>query len=213
MARLKTASGANIAFAACVLFAALAALLTSCGGQETRLAVSAGQSRESRTGRPSGSGEVSSNVLFADYAGTQACAKCHAERVRTWLASPMHNMTREPALADIKGPFDGTTFRFKDDTARLETVGGARFISIQSKRFGAGTYRLTRVIGGHHREDYAGVLVASARADAAPLSPSVFQIMCSVAPGVRASTWAGPVASSWVTAGKIRMPMCIVVPS
>jgi hypothetical protein len=37
----------------------------------------------------------------------------------------------------------------------------------------------------------------------------VFQIMCSVAPGVRARTCAGPVASSWVTAGKIRIPMCM----
>jgi hypothetical protein len=36
---------------------------------------------------------------------------------------------------------------------------------------------------------------------------SVFQTMCRVAPGVRARTWAGPVASSWVTLGKIRMPM------
>ncbi len=108
-------------------------------------------------------------MLFADYAGSQACAKCHADRVRTWFASPMHNMTREPALADVKGPFDGTTFRFKDDTARLETVGGARFITIQSKKFGAGTYRLTRIIGGHHREDYAGVLVPAARADVAPV--------------------------------------------
>ena len=46
-------------------------------------------------------GEVTSNVVFADYAGTQACAKCHAGHVKTWLASPMHNMTREPSLADV----------------------------------------------------------------------------------------------------------------
>jgi predicted CXXCH cytochrome family protein len=146
---------------------AVAALL-ACGGP--------GESRRAANPVKNAAGdgarlrEVSSNVLFADYAGTQACAKCHADRVRTWLASPMHNMTREPALADVKGPFDGTTFRFKDDTARLEMVGGARFITIQSKKLGAGTYRLTRIIGGHHREDYAGVLVGAARADAAPLA-------------------------------------------
>jgi len=67
---------------------------------------------------------VSSNVLFADYAGTRACEKCHSDKVQTWLASPMHNMTREPTVADVKGPFDGTTFHFKDDTARLETKNG-----------------------------------------------------------------------------------------
>ena len=29
----------------------------------------------------------------------------------------------------------------------------------------------------------------------------VFQIMCILAPGTRDRTWAGPVASSWVTLG------------
>ena len=105
--------------------------------------------------------DVTSNVTFADYAGTRACEKCHAEHVQTWLASPMHNMTREPSLADVKGPFDGTTFHFKGDTARLETKNGTRFVTIESKKFGTGTYRVTRVIGGHHREDYAGTLAGA----------------------------------------------------
>ncbi|MBS2016995.1 MAG: hypothetical protein JST00_29175 [Deltaproteobacteria bacterium] len=110
--------------------------------------------------------DVASNVLFSDYAGTQACAPCHADRVRTWLASPMHNMTREIDRAEVKGPFDGTVFRFKEDTAKLETVGGARFMTLSSKKYGGGVYRLTRVIGGHYREDYAGVAVEAARPDA-----------------------------------------------
>lgn len=105
---------------------------------------------------------VSSNTFFDDYAGTQSCAKCHAERVRTWLASPMHNMTREIEGAEVKGPFDGTVFRFKDDTAKLETINGARFITLTSKKYADGKYRVTRVIGGHYREDYAGVAVGGA---------------------------------------------------
>ena len=111
--------------------------------------------------------EVGSNVLHADYAGTRACEKCHAGIVKSWVASPMHNMTREAAGAVIHGPFDGTTFRFKDDTAKLEMDRGARFVTIDSKKFGKGTFRVTRVIGGHHREDYAGAQVAAPRADAA----------------------------------------------
>lgn len=156
-------SGTLTATVAAVM--AAAALFACVAPRETMPPASHAASNAAAASR-----EVSSNVLFADYAGTQACARCHAERVQSWLRSPMHDMTREPALADIKGPFDGTVFRFKDDTARLETVNGARFITIQSKRFGAGTYRLTRVIGGHHREDYAGVLVGAARADAPPLA-------------------------------------------
>lgn len=133
-----------------------------------------GQARQSR--------EVSSNVRFADYAGTQACEPCHASHVRSFLQSPMHNMTRtvgpgnlsaraaagSPPVteAQLRGPFDGTTFRFKGDEARLEMVSGARFLTVRSERFGSATYRITRVIGGHYREDYAGVPVAGPRVDA-----------------------------------------------
>jgi len=109
-------------------------------------------------------------VTFADYAGTRACEPCHADKVKSWLASPMHNMTREAANADPKGPFDGTTFRMKDDSARLESVGRARFVTLASQRYGSGIYRVTRIIGGHYREDYAGVPVAAAKPDASPLS-------------------------------------------
>ena len=124
------------AHAALIAGLGLGLAVASCGPAAS---VSSSPSAPGRAGR-----EVSSNVEFADYAGTQACAKCHAGHVKSWLASPMHNMTREPSLADVKGPFDGTTFRFKVDSARLETVGTARFITIQSTRFGAGIYRLTR---------------------------------------------------------------------
>jgi predicted CXXCH cytochrome family protein len=83
----------------------------------------------------------------------------------------MHNMTREPEGAAVKGPFDGTVFRLKDDTARLESAGGARFVTVDSARYGKATFRLTRVIGGNHREDYAGVAVGRASPDAEVLSP------------------------------------------
>lgn len=138
--------------------------LASCGP-----AVVAPAERGTAVGA-SPSRDVSSNVLFKDYAGSRACARCHADQVESWLRSPMHNMTRDPAVADVHGPFDGTTFKFKDDTARLDTVGGARFVTLDSRRFGSGIYRLTRVIGGHHREDYVGTAVASARADAVPVT-------------------------------------------
>lgn len=115
-------------------------------------------------GLPGGSsGTVASNVTFDDYAGTQACASCHAQYVASWLRSPMHNMTREAKGAELQNPFEGT-FRLKDDEAKLTRDGAARFVSIDSKRFGKGVWLVTRVIGGHHREDYAGVPVEAARA-------------------------------------------------
>src|SRR4051794_16427288 len=66
---------------------------------------------------------VKSNVRFEDYAGSNACARCHPSEVAAWRRSPMHNMTRDAKLAEIKGPFDGTTFHLRDDSAKLESAG------------------------------------------------------------------------------------------
>ena len=107
---------------------------------------------------------VSSNVLRADYAGSEACASCHADLSERWRRSPMHNMTREMPGAVVLAPFAGPALRFKDDRVDLEQHGDARFVRVTSPQFGDALYRVTRVIGGHHREDYAGVLVKDAGA-------------------------------------------------
>lgn len=105
---------------------------------------------------------VQSNILRADYAGSAACEPCHTDISEAWMRSPMHQMTRLPKEAVIDAPFNGTTFRFKDDSATLETVDGERYVTIRSKRFGDGIYRVSKVIGGRIREDFAGVRVSVA---------------------------------------------------
>ena len=74
----------------------------------------------------------------------------------------MHLMTRVPEGAHIRAPFDGTTFRFKDDSARLTEKDGARFVELTSPRGGRHVYRVTRVIGGRYREDFAVLQMAHA---------------------------------------------------
>lgn len=103
--------------------------------------------------------EVKSNVLRADYAGSAECAKCHRDIADKWLASPMHNMTRVDGVGVSRAPFSGLALRFKDDRVELEEKDGARLVHVHSARFGDSDYRVTRVIGGHHREDYAGVSI------------------------------------------------------
>lgn len=105
-------------------------------------------------------GFVKSNILRADYAGSQACEACHSDVYRAWAASPMHRMTRIPETADIRAPFDGSKFQFKDDWLRLTSDAGVRFVEVTSGSFGHHVYRVTRVIGGRYREDFAGVEVA-----------------------------------------------------
>jgi predicted CXXCH cytochrome family protein len=113
-----------------------------------------------------GVARVASNIVRADYAGSAACAPCHREIHAAWQRSPMHRMTRVPETADVRAPFDGRTFTFKDDTARLTEVDGARFVTLASPTFGDHVYRVTRVIGGRYREDFAGVEVAAPAPDA-----------------------------------------------
>jgi predicted CXXCH cytochrome family protein len=98
-------------------------------------------------------------MLRADYVGSERCASCHAEIHAVWASSPMHQMTRLPGEARIRAPFDGSRFQFKEDSARFTQQGGERYVDIASPRFGDHRYRVTRVIGGRYREDFAGVEV------------------------------------------------------
>ena len=72
----------------------------------------------------------------------------------------MHKMTRLPLSAQIRAPFaDKPTFHFKDDELTLDENAGERFMHVRSGKYGEHTYKVTRVIGGRYREDYAGVEV------------------------------------------------------
>ena len=111
-------------------------------------------------------GEVTSNVLRSDYVGSRACEACHQDIYRAWDKSPMHRMTRIAEAAEVRAPFDGSSFRFKDDSVKLVQDGNERFVVIASQPFGNHVYRVTRVIGGRYREDFAGVEVSEPRVGA-----------------------------------------------
>lgn len=104
---------------------------------------------------------VASNVLRADYAGSQACGDCHGEVYAKWQHSPMRNMTRDVSMATIRAPFDGATLRIANDTATMEMQGGARFMRVTTRK-GTERYRITKVIGGRYREDFVGINVTDA---------------------------------------------------
>jgi hypothetical protein len=68
----------------------------------------------------------------------------------------MHRMTREARGADVRGPFDGTRWQFKQDAVVLDHSGADRYMRVESGGVST-TYRVTRVIGGRTREDYVGI--------------------------------------------------------
>jgi predicted CXXCH cytochrome family protein len=145
-----TPFGAWVPIVGVVLAAAVSACVAGHGGRGTGGAAS----------RPAGPGPVASNVEARDYAGSQSCAPCHADLVRTFTASPMHRMTRMVTDTTTAAPFQGESLTLGDDRATLETRGGARFVRVEANGRASLLYRVTRVIGGHHREDFVGVLVA-----------------------------------------------------
>jgi predicted CXXCH cytochrome family protein len=111
--------------------------------------------------------DTPSNLLRQDYAGSSRCAGCHQDVYERWSESPMRLMTRHSTDVASPAPFDGATFRFKDDLATMtRDEAGGRYVHVQSSKFGDAWYRVTKVIGGRYREDYAGVRVAGARAKA-----------------------------------------------
>ena len=69
----------------------------------------------------------------------------------------MHEMTRASDTAKINAPFAGEQFDFKADHALASERDGQRYLRIASSQFGDHEFRVTKIIGGHHREDFAGV--------------------------------------------------------
>ncbi len=130
-------------------------LLAACSGSSARPAAPA-----------PADDRVASNILFQDHAGSAACRPCHVDIYRAWSSSPMRNMTRVVGGAEVRAPFDGASLRVGNDSTTAETIGGARFMRVAGAG-GEHLFRVTRVIGGRFREDFAGVEVTGA---ADPLS-------------------------------------------
>lgn len=122
--------------------------------------VSCGKTKVTAPNAPAPS--LISNVTRADYAGSAACAPCHGELHDRWMKTPMHGMTRRIENTAVDAPFDGTVFHFKRDFATLETHGGRKYVRLEAAEKAASVlYRVTKVIGGRYREDFAGVEVTS----------------------------------------------------
>ena len=132
------------AFAATVF-----SLLAACGGKQS--------ATEPPPPVASGKQYVTSNITRADYAGSAECKDCHKKIYAKWQHSAMRNMTRLSAGATIREPFNGTVFHFRGDTVTLETIDGAPHMRIKVRNSIERLFKITKVIGGSHREDFVGV--------------------------------------------------------
>ena len=134
------------------------------------LGVACGERSGARSKARPSSGAALSNVRYADFVGSQACAGCHPAIYERWSHSPMHRMTRRSTEGVSQAPFDGAQFHFKGDVASMRTEAGKHYMHLESRAYPSAWYRITKVIGGRYREDYAGVEVAAPRPEAPPTS-------------------------------------------
>jgi predicted CXXCH cytochrome family protein len=109
------------------------------------------------------------NATRAAYAGTEACAACHADLVAAFRRSPMHRMTRALGAAhpetEVQSPWP-SSFRFHGDRARFEKDGAGERRLVLDGESGSHVYGLTKIIGGRVREDFVGIELG---ADGRPL--------------------------------------------
>jgi hypothetical protein len=127
---------------------AVAAILGACrASPATPAVVPAG---------PAPGAVVASNILRGDYAGSRACADCHAAIASAWEASAMRGMTRDARTAVIRAPFDGQALQIGGDTATMAMRDGARVVDVVTPA-GTETFRVTKVVGGRYREDFIGL--------------------------------------------------------
>ena len=114
----------------------------------------------------------------------------------------MHRMTRDARAAEVRAPFDGTRWRFKGDAVVLERRSGVPYVRVEPAAGEPKTFRVTRIIGGRTREDFAGVDV-QAQSDPEVVLPISFVFATaalrykgySVMVHERATLHAGPVWS------------------
>jgi predicted CXXCH cytochrome family protein len=153
MVQMRTILGSTASVVrSCALIAACVVSAGCGGGSRSNLGAQSLAARKTFM-----NSSVRSNVTREDYAGSAACLPCHAGLAAAWERSPMHRMTREARGADVRAPFDGTVWRFRGDAAVLEKRGDERFIRVEPAGGAPRTFRITRVIGGRTREDFAGV--------------------------------------------------------
>lgn len=102
-------------------------------------------------------GQPTSNILRSDYAGSSACQSCHPTQYAAVIQSPMHRMTRDIRSADVRAKFGGESLTLGADRAELITTNRERRLRLAKEGTNPREFRVTKVIGGRYREDFAGV--------------------------------------------------------
>lgn len=128
-----------------------------------------GEEASAAVGHASVNTGTNSNVRHADYAGSQNCQECHAEKYRDWTSHAHRWMNAMAEPETVKGDFTGKksiryqggvgTFFREENEYRMRTERSDR----------TRTYHVTRTIGSRFYQYYVGKLIESSQQEPADL--------------------------------------------
>ena len=97
---------------------------------------------------------VNQSDVSADYAGSNACARCHENEHGQWSRSLHVRMTKPAAEALIVGDFDDASFADHGRAYRMETRDGRRFLSVSHGGRPAERFEVHYTLGAKRFQGY-----------------------------------------------------------
>jgi predicted CXXCH cytochrome family protein len=104
---------------------------------------------------PSAGAESSAEAAAAPaFAGTAACAGCHAEQYAAWRGSEHDLAMQQPSPATVLGDFDDAEFSYAGVTTRFFQRDGAYFVSTDGADGEIAEFRVSRTFGVDPLQQY-----------------------------------------------------------
>ncbi len=88
------------------------------------------------------------------FAGSQACATCHARAYQEWSGSQHDLAMQEATAATVLGDFDGATFTAQGITSRFFTKDGGYYVNTEGPDGELRDYRIHYTFGVHPLQQY-----------------------------------------------------------
>lgn len=100
--------------------------------------------------------ESTSNIHPSDYAGPDACKKCHAQNYETWSKHPHHWMNTRASKATVKGDFSGSSeIAYQGGKGSFYCEGTEYRMRVQRGDIDR-IYQITQTIGSRFYQYYVG---------------------------------------------------------
>jgi hypothetical protein len=100
------------------------------------------------------------DLAAVDYAGSETCVDCHADRHASWHRTFHRSMTQLADAQTVQGRFDGQPLNYQGIEMRPKQVDGRFYFEYRQADTGRPlqTVEVHRTVGSHRYQQYLGVL-------------------------------------------------------